>query len=383
MHYNPFSIFSIFVITTTNNKQQNILTMNKLIKKRVSTILFSLSLLSSVSFAQFDQLDFLKSSTADGIKFLEAYMTPWINAFGAGLNGSWYNTAKPHKLGGFDITTALNVGFVPTTAETFDLSSLGLSSNITPTTGSAPTIAGPDESGPLMTFSEGAYDLASFRTPPGVAWRYIPVPIAQIGIGLPLGTEIKARFIPRLKFDNDLFQGDIGLWGIGLMHSIMQYIPGGDLLPVDASLFAGYTKLTGNIPVNLQPPNYNDYTIYNVASFSEQNMSASVTALNISAIGSVNLAVVTFYAGLGYSKTNTILQLEGNYPSPVLEGTVVEYNDSGVKTADDFGEINIENFSGLRANIGFRLKLAVLTIHADYTRAQYNVVSAGLGISFR
>jgi len=358
--------------------------MNKLFTKRIVTLMTSVLIFSSVTFSQFDKFDFLKSSTADGIKFLEAYMTPWINAFGAGLNGSWYNTAKPHKLGGFDITTALNVGFVPTTAETFDLSSLGLSSNISPTTGTAPTIAGPDESGPLMSYSVSAsgneYELASFRTPPGVAWRYIPVPTAQIGVGLPLGTEIKVRFVPRLTFDNDLIQGDIGLWGIGVMHSITQYIPGGDLLPVDASVFAGYTKLTGNIPVNLQPPTDADYS---AASFEDQNLAASVTALNISAIGSINLAIITFYGGLGYSKTNTILQLEGNYPSPRLDGADVVYDDQGIKTGDDFGEINIKNFSGLRANVGLRFKFAVLTIHADYTRAQYNVVSAGLGISFR
>jgi len=357
--------------------------MNKLFTKRLLTLVISASLFSSVTYSQFDKLDFLKSSTADGIKFLEAYMTPWINAFGAGLNGSWYNTAKPHKLGGFDITTALNVGFVPVSAETFDLSTLGLSSNISPTTGTAPTIAGPDESGPLMAYSVSGYELASFRTPPGVAWRYIPVPTAQIGVGLPLGTEVKVRFIPRLTFDNDLIQGDIGLWGIGVMHSITQYIPGSDLLPVDASVFAGYTKLTGNIPIDLQPGSPQNYTTYNIASFEDQNLAATVTALNISAIGSVNLAIITFYAGLGYSKTSTVLQLEGNYPSPVLDVTDVVYNDSGVKTGDDFGEINIENFSGLRANVGLRFKFAVLTIHADYTRAQYNVVSAGLGISFR
>jgi hypothetical protein len=45
--------------------------------------------------------------------------------------------------------------------------------------------------------------------------------------------------------------------------------------------------------------------------------------------------------------------------------------------------MKIENFSGLRANIGLRIKFAIITIHADYTRAQYNVYSTGLGISFR
>lgn len=358
--------------------------MNKLLTKRIATLIITISLFSSVAFSQFyEKFDFLKSNAADGVKFLEAYMTPWINAFGAGLNGSWYNSAKPHKFGGFDITTGLNIGFVPASAETFDLSTLKLSDNIAPKTGTAPTIAGPDENGPQMTYSGGGYPLATFNTPPGTAWKYIPVPTAQIGIGLPLGTEIKGRFIPRLSFDRGKLQGNVMLWGIGLMHSIMQYIPGNELLPVDASVFIGYTKLNGNIPINLQPPDFTNYSTYNAASFSDQNLSLTVTALNVSAIGSVNLAILTLYGGLGYTKTNTVLSLTGNYPSPVLVGTSPVYNDSGVKKGESFPDMDIKNFSGLRANIGVRLKLAVLTISADYTRAQYNVVSTGLGISFR
>jgi hypothetical protein len=82
------------------------------------------------------------------------------------------------------------------------------------------------------------------------------------------------------------------------------------------------------------------------------------------------------------------MEFAGNFPLPVVVTPVsgapfVQYNNSGVKKGSDFPGIDIKNFSGLRANIGLRIKLAVVTIHADYTRAQYNVVSAGLGISFR
>jgi hypothetical protein len=54
-----------------------------------------------------------------------------------------------------------------------------------------------------------------------------------------------------------------------------------------------------------------------------------------------------------------------------------------VLTGAGMPSINIKNLSGLRANLGLRVKLAVLTIHADYTRALYNVFSFGVGISFR
>jgi hypothetical protein len=66
---------------------------------------------------------------------------------------------------------------------------------------------------------------------------------------------------------------------------------------------------------------------------------------------------------------------------PTISTTGPVYKDSGVIT--DVESIDIEDFSGLRANIGLRVKFAVITIHADYTRSQYNVFTAGLGISFR
>ena len=359
--------------------------MNNLFTKRTAALMIAVTLFSSAAFSQFDNVDFLKSATADGVSLLEAYVSPYANAFGAGLNGGWYNTAKPHKLGGFDLTVGINVGMVPAADEKFDLSTLGLSANMNPKTGTAPTIAGPDAGRPTMTYSVSGVTLASFTTPPGTGWKYIPVPTAQIGIGLPLGTEIKARFVPRIPVSD----GNVMLWGVGLMHSIMQYIPGNELLPVDASLFGGYTRLNANIPVSLQPGTPANYTTYNTSSFSDQNLAATVQAFNVSAIASVNLAVITFYGGIGYTKTSTIMNLTGNFPTPVLVTPALpavpypEYNDSGVRKGESFGEINIENFSGMRANIGFRLKLAVITIHFDYTRAQYNVFSTGLGVSFR
>jgi len=359
--------------------------MKKLLSKQLCVFSVTLILMSSAAFSQIDNVDFLRSAPADAVKFIEAYMTPWANAFGAGLNGSWYNTAKPHKFSGFDITFGLNVGMVPSSAKTFDVSKVGFTALTG--SGNASTIAGPTTDGPILTYTKSGLTLASFPTPPGTGWKYMPVPTLQVGIGLPLGTELKGRFIPRLPIKD----GDIMLWGVGLMHSIMQYIPGNALLPLDVSVFGGYTWLNGNIPINLQPDpaiTWNYTTINPTLFFADQNMATTVQAYNVSAVASVNLKVITFYAGLGYANTNTKVELEGNYPAPVAitSGTPhAEYNETAesIVTGNEFPNIEIENFSGLRTNVGVRLKLAVITIHVDYTRSQYNVVSAGLGISFR
>lgn len=362
--------------------------MNKPLVKKIRVLLSILLVMSSTAFSQFDNVDFMRSAPADGAKFMQAYLSPWLNAFGAGLGSGWYNTAKPHKLGGFDITAGFNVGMVPSTDEQFDISSIGLSSSLTGT-GSASTIAGPDKAGPLMAYKAGSYTITSFNAPPGTAWKWIPVPMAQVGIGLPMGTEIKGRFIPRINIQD----GDISLWGVGLVHSIMQYLPGDKLLPFDVSLFGGYTKLEGNLPLNLKPdPSVpQSFTSpYNTsAAFSEQNLNLNISALNISAIASLNLPVVTIYGGLGYTKTNTTMEFSGNFPTPVLVTPALpavpyaEYNNSGVKTSADFPKLDVDNYSGLRANIGVRLKFAVITFHGDYTYAQYSIVSTGMGISFR
>jgi hypothetical protein len=357
--------------------------MRILLTKRCWTAISALFIISSVSFSQFDNTDFLRAGTEDGTAIAKAYVTPWVNAFGAGVNGSWYNTAKPHKLLGFDLTFGANVGLVPSSAKTFDVTKIGL----TEFTGSgmAPTVAGPNHDGPLLTGpSVDGITPVSFHTPSGSNWGAMPVPTLTAGIGLPLGTEVRIRYIPKISVSG----GDISSWGVGLVHSIMQYIPGEKVLPFDISLFGGYTKLNGNVPLDMQPDlskpqNYTD--AYPAGSFDNQNFGTTVQAWNASLISSFNIPVISFYGGLGYSQTKSVIKMTGYFPlptiNPAISTTDYVYEDAGV--LKDFPEIDIKNFSGLRANAGFRLKFGVFTFNADYTWSQYSVVSAGLGISFR
>jgi hypothetical protein len=366
--------------------------MEAVINKRFKVVITLLLIISSTSFSQLDIIngDFFRGGVNDGVKLFQAFSTPWANAFGAGLSGGWYNTAKPHKLGGFDITLTTNIGFVPSSAETFDLKTLKFQNLTLPTTGSTitPTIAGPATRGPELQLISGTTTLAKFKTPAGINFGMMPVPMIQAGIGLPLGTEVKVRYFPTINISDY----KLGLWGVGLVHSIMQYIPGNDLLPFDVSVFGGYSILTGVVPIDVQPENSTNVdqkfvTYASASSWDNQRITTSVSAWNLSLIGSVKLAVLTFYGGLGYSKTNTNITFKGNYPivrapNPLASPpeTKPVYDDSGVKKIPP---VDISNFSGLRANIGMRLKLAIITIHADYTRSNYNVVSTGLGFSFR
>ncbi|MFP4489707.1 MAG: DUF6588 family protein, partial [Bacteroidales bacterium] len=209
----------------------------------------------------------------------------------------------------------------------------------------------------------------------------VPAPMLQAGIGLPLGSEIKLRYIPNTPVD----EGSISLIGGGFMKSISEHIKAFKLLPVNVSAFGGYNRLSANVPISVQPSTDDYYDNYTMADFNNQAFIVDVSSWNISLIGSVDIPVVTAYAGIGYSKTATLMNIEGYIPLPTVDPAISTtnpvYTDAGV--VEDVTEIKIENYSGLRMNVGARLKLAVLTLHVDYTYADYNVITGGIGISFR
>lgn len=365
--------------------------MKKSTDNRFLAILAALFLFPSITFSQIDG-DFMKGGLNDGMKLMEKFISPWAKAFGAGFSGGWYNTAKPHKFGGFDLTLTINAGMVPEGETSFDLKDLNFQhlTLVNPSGSSiSPTIAGVSNSGPLLNYMVNVpgyspVELARFTAPAGTGLKFVPVPMAQVGLGLPLGTEVTGRFIPKITIRD----GNISMWGIGIKHSIIQYVPGNELLPFDISLFGGYTKMSGNIPIDVQPDSYANFTTYTFADFADQMVSASVMGWNASVIASVAppvIKVITLYGGLGYASSRTTIDLLGKYPMPVADPAISTtgpvYKDSGVIT--EVEGIDIEDFSGIRANIGVRLKFAVITIHADYTKSQYNVFTGGLGISFR
>jgi hypothetical protein len=66
-----------------------------------------------------------------------------------------------------------------------------------------------------------------------------------------------------------------------------------------------------------------------------------------------------------------------------MKGTY-DINDDGQVGNNETDPLDLKfSASGLRTTAGFRLKLAVLTIHADYTLQKYKCLTAGIGISVR
>jgi hypothetical protein len=356
-------------------------------KLKISLPVLCLGLvLAAPAKAQIDEIDFIKGGIEDAEQLFQGYMTPFGNAFGADLNAGWYNTAKPHKLGGFDVTITVNAAWAPSEDKLFDLADLMLDGMVIGDTES-PTIMGKQtDNRPRMSYTQNEITVAEYTMPNGSGLNLVPLPMAQVGVGLPFGTEINGRFLPSLNFGD---YGNIGLWGVGLKHSIFQHIPVLKKLPVlEGSVQGGYTKMNSFANIEFLPDDNATVIDLNPTLWLDQKLIFEVEAWTVNLVFSQTLPVITFYQGIGYSNSSTQIALEGNYPISRLE------TDPG---SDYFGEvvvgeedvytdpldIEILNSKDLRLNAGFRIKLGVLTIHFDYTRANYSTVTGGLGISFR
>ena len=290
----------------------------------------------------------------DGKSLIEAYISPLGNSLGAALNNGWYNTAKPHQLGGFDVTITANLVLVPADAKTFNISESNGSTFSGTGDGNTPTILG-DKSGGTATFNGNDFDM-----PAGLNIPIFPVPMLQAGVGLIKNTEIDVRFMPEIKMKGV----STGLFGVGVKHDILQWLPIVDKIPIDVSFQAGYTKLSSQIM--LEDPNSNEKA--------EANLDVRATTFNI--LLSKKIAMFTAYTGLGYNSTKTTFNVAGNYK---LLG-----NDFGNDfDVEELTKFEFESNNNLRANVGFRFQIAVLALQANYTFSKYPVATVGLGISIR
>jgi len=291
----------------------------------------------------------LSDDITQGEQIIEAYFTPMAESFGAGLNSGWYNTAKPHKLGGFDLTFTLNTVIIPNTAETFNIEETG-GTVFTSSEDVASTIFGNSEKTSMKYTNSNTGLSADFDMPGGLKIPALPLPMIQAGIGLIKKTAIDVRFMPMMNVGKNI---NVNLFGIGAKHDLLQWIPVvGDALPMSLSIQGGYTTLNTELKI------------------AGQEVSLNTKATTINLVASKKLLMVTAYAGVGYNSTTTTFAADADFD---LGG--VKFNEKV--------EIDFEGNNNVRANIGLRLNITLVTIQADYTFAEHPTATLGLGVSLR
>ncbi len=293
----------------------------------------------------------------DGKSLIQAYLSPLGNSLGSALNNGWYNTAKPHHLGGFDITITANLVLVPAEAKTFNISE---SNGGTFSGDETPTILGGDNSGGIAIDNNNIILPSGqnmvYEMPKGLNTSVIPTPMLQAGVGLIKNTEIDIRFMPQMEMSGV----KTGLFGAGIKHDILQWLPIVDKIPIDISFQAGYTKLSSQI--TLEDPN--------TSQKADATLDVIATTFNI--ILSKKVAMFTAYGSLGYNSSKTIFNVDG------------EYNIAGINfDANELTEFEFASNNTLRANLGFRFQIAVLALQANYSFSEYPVATIGAGISIR
>lgn len=340
--------------------------MNKIYKFIALMLVVTLTNLPKVSYGQDDIENILKGSLKDANYLIEGYATPIMNSIGTSLNYGWYNTAKVHKTLGVDLTVSVSLVYTPNEDKLYlvdnnkleQVKLVSYDGKQVSSTGSAsvPTIFGPDKTPSYQVGSS-----QPFNGPPGLDLKdaikinALPVPVYNLGIGLPKGFDLKIRFAPTLTTGDLKFS----LFGIGVMHDVKQYIPGIKSLPFDLSAFVGYTNMKLEQKID-------------ATAGQNQRAEVAFSSTTVQALISKKIAVLTVYGGVGYNIAKSNLAMKGKY----------DLDDNGTPEATDPVDLKFST-SGVRATGGIRLKLAVFTFHGDYTLSKYSTLNAGFGINVR
>ena len=113
-----------------------------------------------------------------------------------------------------------------------------------------------------------------------------------------------------------------------------------------------------------------------------QGMDLNVKATTFNLLFSKKLALLTAYAGIGYNHTSSNLAITLDDSN---ESFLQEIESNTQINLDGLKDINFENHTDLKANIGARVQLTLLTINASYTitHSGYKLYTVGVGVSLR
>lgn len=319
---------------------------------------------------------FLRAGTNDATLLTKEYLKPFPTGFGTGLNAGWSEEAAPKKKLGFSLQVRSSLAIVPTSDQDFDISTLPLT-NMEVAQGNSsitPTISGNDSPGPEMIITDdNGNELTRFNMPEGSGFSFVPAPTIQASIGLIKSTDLTVRYFPKTEISDF---GSFSVLGGAVKHDLTQWIPGGNIIPVDISLMAGFNRISVDGSLDVQPETGtipNDPG--NPGDFSDQQVNTSTNTFVINALVGKSLPFISGYVGAGYQKSNFDLNINGDYPVSLPFNRYEVVNDPIGFTID--GESNLHLLGG------FRIKLGILAIYGEATLANYFTANAGVGITFR
>ena len=316
----------------------------------------------------------------DAGQLAKNYVNPFVKGFMYDLNSGWYTTAKTHKKFGFDITINPSMSYVSDSDQFFafnpeEYQYLSLPNGET----RIPTLMSESDYETLVRVSipyEGGFQkVAEFNMPKGIAgdlpFNAVPLPMAQVGVGLFANTDVKLRFVPNINVADDF---NFNLFGLGLQHDLTQYF-NIEKLPLNFSVLAAFTNMKSTYDIR------NNSTFENVE-VNNGKGEFEANAWTIQGIGSLDFKFITLYGAIGYNQAKTSAKMKGEY---ILTYDLVDVVGSPIATIEEilYDPVSQEfKVSGMRGTIGTRLNLGFFKIFADYTFQEYNTLTAGVAFSF-
>ena len=345
--------------------------------KKIILFVFYIALMANLKAQDIGQI--IAGSRADANKYFNSYMQPFGEGEIYNLSRGWFSTAKAHHLLGFDISVNMQTAVIPGDKQNFtfdnsDYSTFKLSGSAS--SASLPTFMGGTTGQQIDVTAtvNGQTGTTNFTAPNGIGNDFkknisflpvsVPLPVAQVGIGVFKHTDIKVRYFPKTNFNNV----EIGVFGVGLQHEFSDYLPFIKKAPfLHLSALAAYNKIDATYLPNLTA------TSKPVAS-TDSKINYSINSYTVQAIASVKLPIVELYTSVGYSGGKSNVDFKGNYTA--------SYSNGSSATVSDPVSLSYAA-NGLSNTWGVRLNLAFFKIYADYTFAKYNGLGAGVAFSFR
>lgn len=286
------------------------------------------------------------------------YTRPVGTGIGTGLNSGWFRSARARAPLHFEVSVRAVGALVPEGEDRFQpilpsditVEELGGRTFRDPYGSgeglSTPTAAG---EGPgitvepqgefrdaLLLSGESPSDFA-LSFPEGFDLPAVPVGAIQANLGVAPGVEVVGRFLPDIEIDDDV--GSIDSFGGGLKLGVTEWVGSG--APVDVAVQGG-----------IQSFDVGDYL--------------SADSRFVSLMVSRRFSVLTLYGAGTLEESDVEVEFTVENPRLPEAGTTIRFEDQG------------ENTSRLTA--GFQLDLLFLQLGADYSVADYNVVTASLGV---
>ena len=259
---------------------------------------------------------------------VQGYMQPAADLFGANMNSGFYHSAQMSRWG-FHLSLDI-VGMAAMVGDdqrTFDAPT---PPGFSPAKFKTATIFG----GKGTEISNATIPSLKYKGSDGVLnTSAFPLATPQLTIGYVFGTEAIVRYVFIPKIGEEAVP-ESKLWGVGLRHSISQYLPS---VPVDLAVGVFYQSYNAGDLID-----FKGYTIGVQASKS--------------------FSILTVYGGL--SSESSTLKLHYTSTDPIVPGTV---------------DVSLDGANKFRFTGGLSLSIGFAKIFADANFGSVTCFSGGIG----